>query len=130
MPMPRFMAHVNKRTFNKLTLRRGASPVLIHTGRRSGRTLFTPLDAIPVERGYIFFVIYGRRSDWVRNVLAAGSAQLSIDGKTIDLTAPRLIPRNDARPLLPPGTSEPPDILRVSEYLRMDVASGGDTEPR
>lgn len=117
------MAHINKRTFNKLTLRRNVSPVLIHTGRSSGRTYHTPLDAIPVEGGYIFFVIYGRRSDWVRNVLAAGRAQVQIEGETIDLAFPRLIPKEEAGPLLPRGTSEPPGFLKVSEYLRMDVVS-------
>jgi len=125
MPMPRLMAHINKRTFNKLALRRNVSPVLVHTGRKSGRTYQTPLDAIPIEGGYIFFVIYGRQSDWVQNVLASGSAQVVIDGSTIDLTSPRLIPRDEARPLLPAGTSEPPGILKVSLYLRMDVADEG-----
>jgi deazaflavin-dependent oxidoreductase (nitroreductase family) len=125
MPMPRLVAHINKRVFNRWTMGRNASPVLIHRGRNSGRMFRTPLDATPVEGGYVFFVIYGRRSDWVRNVLAAGTAQLAIDGETIGLTNPRMIQKADARPLLPAGTSEPPDFLKVSEYLRMDVAASG-----
>ena len=43
MPFPRWLAHVNKRVFNPIEERRGARPVLIHTGRSSGRTYRTPL---------------------------------------------------------------------------------------
>ncbi len=123
MTMPRLLAHINKRTFNKLTLRRDTSPVLIHSGRSSGRTYRTPLDATPVEGGYIFFVIYGRKSDWLKNVLASGSADLLIDRDTIRLDNPRLVPATEARTLLPPGTSEPPEFIKVSDYLRMDIAT-------
>ena len=44
MPLPRWLAHINKRVFNPMEVRRGARPVLIHTGRSSGKTYRTPLD--------------------------------------------------------------------------------------
>lgn len=50
-------------------MRRGARPVLTHVGRTSGKTYRTPLDAHRVEGGYVFILVYGPRSDWVRNVL-------------------------------------------------------------
>ncbi|GAB1511362.1 PNPOx family protein [Actinophytocola sp. KF-1] len=46
----------------------GKRPVLTHVGRRSGRTYRTPLDAHPVEGGYVFVLVYGPGSDWARNV--------------------------------------------------------------
>jgi hypothetical protein len=42
MPLPRWLAHINKRVFNPMEVRRGARPVLIHTGRSSGKTYRTP----------------------------------------------------------------------------------------
>lgn len=121
MPMPRLLAQINKRTFNKLTLRRGVSPVLIHRGRSSGRTYETPLDATPVEGGYIFFVIYSRKTDWLKNVLAAASAQLRIEGRTINLGNPRFVPPEEARRLMPPEVSVPPSYIKGVEFLRMDT---------
>ena len=35
MPLPRWLAKINKRTFNPIEVRRAARPVLIHTGRSS-----------------------------------------------------------------------------------------------
>jgi deazaflavin-dependent oxidoreductase (nitroreductase family) len=121
MPMPRWLAQVNKRVFNPLTMRRGASPVLIHIGRSSGRTYRTPLDAHPLPDGYVFIPMYGPRTDWLRNVLASGTARLAIDGKEIELVSPQVVLKRDVWPLLPPATKRPPGISDTSELLRMDI---------
>lgn len=121
MPIPMWVARVNKRVFNPLELRRGVRPVLTHVGRSSGITYRTPLDAHPVEGGYIFFVMYGSNSDWVQNVLAAGAATLEIDGDAFELVSPRLVPKEDAWQLLSTTTKAPAEYLRVTEYLQTDV---------
>ena len=71
MPMPRWWAYMNKWMFNPREVKKGARPVLIHVGRTSGREYETPLDASPVDGGYLFAPIYGVNSDWVRTDLAA-----------------------------------------------------------
>ena len=121
MLFPRWLAHVNKRIFNPLEERRGARPVLIHTGRSSGHTYRTPLDAHRLPDGYLFIPMYGPRTDWVKNVLAAGEARLSIDGHEIALEAPRLVTKDDVWPLLPSSTKTPPSIKGTSQLLRMDT---------
>ena len=123
MPVPRFMAKVNRRIFNPMEIRKGERPVLIHTGRSSGRRFETPLDAFPVEDGYVFVVMYGPDTDWVKNVLAAGSAEVRIAGESTELTAPRLVSAEEVRPILPENAL-PPSFLKVDLVLRMDVASG------
>lgn len=124
MPVPTWVAQVNKRVFNPMEIRRGKRPVLVNVGRKTGQAYVTPLDAHPIEGGYIFIVMYGAsNSDWVKNVLAAGSAHLHVDGREVELTAPRLIGKDAAGELLPPTTTPPPDFLKVTEYLRMDVAA-------
>lgn len=121
MPVPMWVAKVNKRVFNPLELKRGVRPVLTHVGRSSGKTYRTPLDAHPVEGGYMFIVMYGSDSDWVQNVLAAGSATLAKDGDELELGSPRLISKEAAWRLLSATTKAPPGFLRVTEYLQMDV---------
>ena len=121
MPVPRWMAAVNKRVFNRWELRRGTRPVLIHTGRTSGRTYETPLDAHAVDGGYIFIVMYGAESDWVQNILAAGTAQLRIEGSTIDLTSPKIVAHDEAWRELGGKAKPPAKFLNVTEYLRLDT---------
>lgn len=121
MPMPMWVAQVNKRLFNKIELKRGTRPVLTHIGRVSARTYQTPLDAHRVDGGYIFILVYGSRSDWVQNVLAAGSAHLRIDGDEFELASPRLVAKEAAWHQLPATTKAPPGFLHVTEYLQMDV---------
>ena len=52
--LPRWLGRINKRVFNPLEIRRGKRPVLTHVGRKSGRTLETPLDAHPTDDGWLF----------------------------------------------------------------------------
>jgi deazaflavin-dependent oxidoreductase (nitroreductase family) len=122
MPLPRWLAHINKRVFNPMEVRRGARPVLIHTGRSSGKTYRTPLDAHALPDGYLFIPLYGPRTDWVKNVLAAQAARLSIDGHEIELQSPRLVKKKDIWPMVPTTTKSYPGISGESELLRMTSA--------
>ncbi len=124
MPMPRWWAHLNKRVFNPIELRRGVRPVLTHVGRSSGATHRTPLEALPVAGGYVFLLVYGSGSDWVRNVLASGHARLTIAGDDIELTAPRLISEEEAWRALGDDAKRPPRFLHITEHLRMDLVEG------
>ncbi len=90
--------------------------MLEHVGRMSGRRFSTPLDAHLVEGGVVFTPLYGPDTDWVRNVLAAGHATLSLDGETIDLVDPRLVGEDD----LPPSVDRPPRWIGVDRFLHLD----------
>jgi deazaflavin-dependent oxidoreductase (nitroreductase family) len=123
MPLPKWLAQLNKRTFNKREIKRGKRPVLTHVGRSSGKTYRTPLDAHPVDNGYIFIVNYGAGSDWVQNILAAGTAQLAVGGEVIELESPRVVSKDIAWPQMPATTKELPGWMNVTEFLQMDVRS-------
>ena len=125
MPFPRWLAKINKRVFNPMEIRRGARPVVIHVGRSSGKTYRTPLDAHPLSDGYAFIPMYGPRTDWVMNVLAAGTARLAIGGREVTLESPRLVRKRDVWPLLPATTKTPPGISDDSQLLRMDIRLSG-----
>jgi deazaflavin-dependent oxidoreductase (nitroreductase family) len=125
MALPRWLARINRRVFNPIEIRRGVRPVLIHVGRSSGRTYSTPLDAHAVEGGYVFIPRYGPTTDWLRNVLAAGTALLRIKGEEIELDAPRLVRKREVLPLVAATTKKPPGITDESQLLRMDVRRSG-----
>ena len=124
MPMPSWWGHVNKRLFNPRAIASGKWPVLTHIGRTSGAAYRTPLDAHPVESGYLFVLVYGSGSDWVRNVLAADGALLRVDGREVELAAPRLVGKEEAFQALSDEVARPPRMLRITEFLRMDLVAG------
>jgi deazaflavin-dependent oxidoreductase (nitroreductase family) len=123
MPMPLWWGHVNKRVFNPRSLRNGKWQVIEHVGRSSGQAYRTPIEALPVDDGFIIVLVYGSRSDWVQNVLAAGTATLEIDGATVDLVDPEVITAEQAFERLPDGTKRPPKLLKINEFLAMRRAT-------
>lgn len=67
--------------------------VVHHVGRRSGRPYRTPVVVQETGEGrYVVALPYGPGADWVRNVLAAGSATIQHEGRTIAVERPALIP--------------------------------------
>ncbi len=131
MPMPLWWGQINKRVFNPRALRSGKWQAIHHVGRSSGRPYRTPVEATPVADGYIITLVYGQRSDWVRNVLAAGSAQIDIGGETVDVTDVEIITADEAFARLPPDTKGPPSLLRIDEFLavrRTDARSRSDSD--
>lgn len=120
--MPRWWTAINKRVFNPAELRRGVRPVLTHVGRASGRQHRTPLDAHPVTDGFVFVLVYGSGSDWVRNTIAAGRARLTVEGRDHELVNPRIVTEDEAWAELGDEVRRPPRMLHIDEFLRMDLA--------
>lgn len=119
MPYPRWLAKFNKRVINPRQLRKGAYPVVTHVGRKSGKSYETPLDAFPTETGYVLVARYGLESDWVRNIEAAGTATLLIDGEEHALDSPRLVSQKEALNVL--LSEEPPaDFTKANDFLLME----------
>lgn len=123
MPYPRWLARINKRVFNPREIRRGKSPVVIHVGRSSGTLYQTPLDSHPTKRGYVLVVRYGPGSDWVRNILEAGTATLRVDGREHRLESPRLVSQQEAVDWLDSGYDPGPDFFKAEHYLLTDHSS-------
>ena len=119
MPMPLWWGQVNKRVFNPRSVRNGKWQVIDHVGRSSGRAYRTPIEALAVDDGFLFMLVYGSRSDWVQNVLGSGRATLEIDGGTVDLVDPEVITAEQAFERLPAGAKRPPKLLKINEFLSM-----------
>lgn len=87
-------------------------------GRRSGREYETPVNVFERPGGFVIALTYGRRADWVRNVLAAGGCRLTTRSRTYPLTDPEIF--HDDRRLAAAPIARP--ILRLvgaADFLRM-----------
>jgi deazaflavin-dependent oxidoreductase (nitroreductase family) len=74
--------------------------VIRHTGRRSGKSYATPVVADRVADGFILPLPYGARVDWLRNVVAAGKATVTVGGKNYDVIEPEIVDAAAALPQL------------------------------
>ncbi|MCF6386444.1 nitroreductase family deazaflavin-dependent oxidoreductase [Mycobacterium sp. MBM] len=67
-----------------------------HTGRTSGREYRTPVTAFPTTDGVAVLLPYGTDTDWVRNLQAAGTGRVQIDGRSLIVENPRVVPLGTA----------------------------------
>lgn len=114
----------NKRVTNPGVLRTAGSTqsrnsLIRHTGRRSGRSYDTPVGVIPTETGFLIALPYGPRADWVRNILASGSATVLTQGVSVDVDRPALVATTDVAELLPPGQLRTLRLFGVTNCLQL-----------
>jgi deazaflavin-dependent oxidoreductase (nitroreductase family) len=65
--------------------------VVKHCGRKSGRPYETVVNAY--RKGSVLAVLLGHgNTDWVKNVLAAGEADLQLQGRDVHIINPRVLP--------------------------------------
>ena len=93
MPIPMAVATFNKRVTNNVTrsfaARLPGFAVVSHVGRVSGRVYRTPVNMFRRDDDYVFVMTYGPGTDWVRNVDAAGSCEITTRGRQVHLVEPR-----------------------------------------
>ena len=65
--------------------------VLEHRGRKTGRQYAVPLAVIPTESTFIIAMPWGRKTDWIRNVRAAGRCTVRWKGTYYECTQPRFV---------------------------------------
>ena len=70
--------------------------VVRHVGRRSGQMYETPVIAVQHGDSFLIALPYGKRTDWLKNVLGRGSATIVTNGHTYEVDRPEVIPMADA----------------------------------
>lgn len=65
---------------------------LHHLGRKSHTPYSTPVYATPVPDGFVIPLPYGTDVDWLKNVMADGSARVDYDGTRHHAEAPEIVP--------------------------------------
>jgi deazaflavin-dependent oxidoreductase (nitroreductase family) len=62
-----------------------------HRGRTSGKSYETVVT--PFRKGNTLAVVLGHgKTDWVKNVVAAGEADIELGGRTVHIVNPRIVP--------------------------------------
>ena len=97
--------------------------VIQHVGRTSGRAYETPVDTLPTSTGFLIALPYGTRADWLRNVLAEGSATIVTNGERIAVNQPRLVATADVAAEIPDRTLRTLRLFGVAECLRLERVS-------
>ena len=100
--------------------------IIEHTGRTSGRAFQTPVTPTQTADGFVIALPYGPGTDWVKNILASGSATLVHDGQTFALDKPEVIPITVAAADFGPRERRFLRLLGVQECLRLYRATPGD----
>ncbi len=85
MPLARFMPGIT---------------VIKHRGRTSGRSLQTAVSAYRRGHAVAIMLAHGK-TNWVKNVLAAGQADIRLAGRDVHLVNPRIVEAGTDDPSLP-----------------------------
>lgn len=120
----RLVRRVNRAFFNPRQMRTAGTPgafagVIRHVGRVSGTAYQTPVGPFPTDDGFVIALPYGSDPDWLKNVLAAGSATLLFEGGAYEVDRPELIPTAEAAPFLPPKEERRLRMFGVDQCLRV-----------
>ncbi|AFM15820.1 deazaflavin-dependent nitroreductase family protein [Mycolicibacterium chubuense NBB4] len=128
------------RTFNKHVLnpammllagrKHWYAAVMRHTGRRSGAAYATPVVAERVADGFLVPLPYGTGVDWLRNVLAAGKATITVGGQSYDVVDPRVIDARSAAPQLSPRRKRAFERFGVDHFVTFSPAVRPSEEHR
>src|SRR5688572_5901515 len=70
----------------------GPASVIRHVGRTTGRPYETPVGAVAIDDGFVIALPYGSNTDWLKNVLARGSAVIVDEGSTYEVDQPEVVP--------------------------------------
>jgi deazaflavin-dependent oxidoreductase (nitroreductase family) len=128
MPLPKALARFNLVVTNPIIGRvAGRLPgfaIVTHVGRRSGRAYSNPVNLFRHDDRYVIALTYGRDSQWVRNVLAAGEAHVVTRARRIRLVEPEVV--HDPSAAMVPAAVRP--ILRatkVTDFMVLQRAPRG-----
>lgn len=128
MPLSHGIARANRVGLNKVVRRLAPRlpgfGVVLHQGRRSGRTYETPVNVFRQGDLVRIALTYGTDSDWVRNVLAAGGCRLRTRGGVLTLTAPRL-EHDPSHRLMPSGVRRVLRLTNVEDFLDLTLVGPG-----
>jgi len=108
----------------------GIASIVRHVGRTTGRTYETPVSAVATNDGFVIALPYGRNTDWLKNVLASGSATIVHEGNTYRVNRPEIVPAFMAAPLFSPQDQRTHRLFRVDECLVVRRAEANDAAGR
>ncbi len=95
----------------------GIASVVRHVGRTTGRSYETPVQAVATPDGFVIALPYGDNTDWLKNVVASGSATIVHEGETYEVDQPEVVPMSVAAPHFAPKDQRTHRLFRVEQAL-------------
>ncbi len=96
-----------------------SASVVHHVGRTSGRSYATPVAAVPGDDGFVIALPYGLSADWLKNVLASGSATIAHDGDTYHVNRPEVVPLSAVQHQFSSADQRAHRLFGVDQCLRV-----------
>ena len=93
--------------------------VIRHRGRTSGRAYETPVGVVATDDGFLIAMPYGLQANWLRNLLASGSAAIVHEGLTHAVDQPEIVPMREVATRFPASDQLGFRVLRVDQCLRV-----------
>ena len=116
----------NKLVTNKLLIhicgkKFGHFVILSHIGRKSGKLYRIPIIAEPTTNGFMIALTYGRKVDWVENVLAKGSCSMVWKNKEYPLFHPEFVDKEVGLSAFPAFFRTGLKMMGIQYYLRLEI---------
>ena len=113
---------MNRNVTNPLQMKKAGTPgayagIIRHVGRSSGTPYETPFTPIPADDDFLFMLPYGTSPDWLKNVTAAGSAELVTEGVTYAVDNPRIVDTEAAMPFLSERDQKTANLFNMEDFL-------------
>ena len=100
--------------------------VLQHRGRRSGRVYETPVVARRTSDGFVVPLPFGEKTDWYRNLLAAGEGMILWNGMAYHVVEPQLVEWAAARPDFHRLERLAVPLLGIQRFVRLRYVPAGE----
>lgn len=98
--------------------------LVVHRGRTSGRRYQTPVMVFRRGDQFLIALTYGgERTDWVKNVVAAGGCELRTGGRVYATGAPRVY-RDESRAGIRPLERRVLRLIGSSDFLSLTITEG------
>ena len=116
-----FNLAVTNRISSRFAPRLPGFGIVTHVGRKSGRVYRTPVNVFRAPNGFLIALTYGRESEWVKNVLAAGGCQLETRGVRYQLSAPTIM-HDPTRGRFPLPVRVILGFVGANDFMQLSVA--------
>src|SRR5580693_7550733 len=128
----RWVAAFNLAVTNRITSRfAGRLPgfgIVTHVGRKSGKVYRTPVNVFRAPEGFLIALTYGRESEWVKNVLAAGGCELETRGVSNKLNASAIM-HDPTRRRFPFPVRIVLRLIGATDFMQLSTSRGLGAAP-
>jgi deazaflavin-dependent oxidoreductase (nitroreductase family) len=131
-PVVNTVRRMNRAFMNPRQMRSAGTPgayasIIRHRGRKSGKDYETPVVPVADADGFVIVLPYGPSADWVKNVLASGSATIVHEGQTYAVDEPEVISTDAVSGLFSPAENRQHRLVGVDQCLRVRVVNQAET---